>query len=201
MLPFPIAPGTTPHDLFTRVLPEAHARLVPDGADEARMLVRVEGLATYALDARGSRLDVVETDQDRAPLWLCVARAAVEAALDDWTGKKRLVPRFEGGAMPMLTDPRLLKRLALASARVEVAIADFDGQRLAMTLGAGDAAKRGIDPEDPDTVVEATMDTVDAVLSGRLRPEDAIAEGRVALRGKKMTAMQIALALAPFLPR
>jgi hypothetical protein len=203
MFPVEIPPGTTVETLFTKVLPETHARLVPEtaGKDEMRVSARLGGGVTYAITVRGARLDVREAEHDRAHMWIALERSSVEMVLADWLGPKRFVPKFApAGGVVLMTDPRVLKRLAMVNGRVELAIPDFDGKRVAMTVGAGEAARRDIDTEDPDAVIEAELSAVEELLAGRLRPEDALADKHVKLRGKPFVAMQFALALAPFYP-
>jgi putative sterol carrier protein len=102
------------------------------------------------------------------------------------------------GGLVLMSDPRVLKRLSMVNGRVELALADFEGGRVSMVAGFGDAAKRGIDVDDPDVVIEAKMRTFEKLLEGKLAPEEALADGDVVQRGKKMIAMQLALAIAPF---
>jgi putative sterol carrier protein len=48
--------------------------------------------------------------------------------------------------------------------------------------------------------VEATVAVFEELLAGKIAPEDAIAEGRVTVKGNKLLAMQLALAVAPLAP-
>jgi putative sterol carrier protein len=88
----------------------------------------------------------------------------------------------------------------MASGKIELALVDLDGERVAMTVAFGAAAKKTIDPDDPDVTIEATVAVFEEILAGKLAPEEAIAEGRVTVKGKKLLAMQMALALAPLAP-
>jgi putative sterol carrier protein len=88
----------------------------------------------------------------------------------------------------------------MASGRVELAAVDDDGERMAIVFGFGAATRRGIDPEDADVTVEARLATIERVLGGDLAPEDALADGDVTVRGNRLLAMQLALAVAPFYP-
>jgi len=88
----------------------------------------------------------------------------------------------------------------MASGRIELVLLDVDGERLATTLGFGDAARKPIDPDDANVVVEARLQTVERVLRGELGPEEALADGDVKVRGNRFLAMQLALAVAPFYP-
>jgi putative sterol carrier protein len=99
-----------------------------------------------------------------------------------------------------MSDPRVLNRVAMASGRIELALVDVDGERLAIVLGFGDAAGKPIDPDDANVVVEAHLATMERVLGGELGPEEALADGNVKVRGNRFLAMQLALAVAPFYP-
>jgi hypothetical protein len=94
-----------------------------------------------------------------------------------------------------------LKRLALVSGKAELALADLGGHRAAVTIATGARAKGPIDAEDPDVVVETELATLERMLAGSLPPEDALGDDAVTVRGKRLVAMQYALALAPFYPR
>lgn len=204
MLPFDIPAGTTVETLFAEVLPRLHRQLVPDEprAAELRAVARVVGHKSYTLAVRGAELAVHEGEDEGAPVWVCLDARAVELFLDDWSGPRRLVPDpLPTSGVLLLTDPRLLRRVAMVSGRIELAMKDFPGAgRVAMTLGAGDAARKGIDPGDPDVVIEATLSSVERLLSGALSPEDALVDEHVTVRGKRFVAMQLALALAPLHP-
>jgi hypothetical protein len=205
MFPIDIPAGTTVDSLLTKVLPDAHARFVPDSApkDELRVLLELAGDATYEIVVKGKTLEVREADRDPKPasLWVSVERSSVELVLDDWMGAKRFVPKTTpSGGLVMLTDPRILKRLSMVSGRLELAVADFEGKRVAMTVGAGDAAKKGIDTSSPDAVIEAKMAIVEKVLAWTMPPEEVLSGGHVVLRGKPFVAMQFAFAIGPFFP-
>ena len=206
MFPIDIPKGTTIDSLLMKVLPETHARFVRDDApkDELHVTLRLEGGATYAVRVKGRELTVREDDTAAdAPvsLWVSVAKSSLQLVLDDWLGPKRFVPKATPpGGMVVMTDPRILKRLMMISGRLELAVTDFEGARVAMTVGAGNAAKKGIDTEDPDAVIEAKMATVEQLLALTMAPEEILAGGHVVLRGKSFLAMQFALAIAPFFP-
>jgi putative sterol carrier protein len=99
-----------------------------------------------------------------------------------------------------MSDPRIVRRVAMASGRIELAVEDEDGERLAVVFGFGDSARKAMDPEDPDVVVETHLTTLERVLRGELGPEEALADGDVKVRGNRFLAMQLALAVAPFYP-
>jgi hypothetical protein len=202
MLLLDVPADTTLDSLFADVLPRAHREMVPDGGDGALFSVvyRVRGWKTLTLDVRGKRLDVRDAAADRPDFWVCVDKRVVETFLEDWKTDKRLLPqRFPEGAVS-ISDPRVLRRLALISAKAELALTDVGGERLAMTTACGAAAKGPIDPDDPEVVLESDAATFVQLVEGRLRPEDAIVDGGVRVRGKRMLAMQLALAFAPFYP-
>jgi hypothetical protein len=206
MFPIDIPAGTTIDTLLTKVLPDTHARFVPDSApkDELSLALRLEGGASYAISVKGKDLTVRESDGDFASpvaLWVSVAKSSVQIVLDDWLGPKRFMPKnAPPGGLVLMTDPRILKRLMMVSGRLELAVTDVGGERVSLTVGAGEAAKRGIDTESPDAVIEAKMDVVEKVLAFQIPPEDVLADGHVAMRGKSFLAMQFALAIAPFFP-
>ena len=206
MFPIDIPPGTTLESLFMQVLPESHARFVPESApkDELRVLAHVEGGVTYEIVVRGRDVVVRESAAGAKPavLWISFARSSGQALLDDLLGAKRLIPKATppGGAMVMLTDPRILKRLMMVSGRLEIAIADFNGARLSLVVGAGDAAKKGALGQSPDVTIEAKMTTVDLVLAGKIPPDEVLSGGHVTITGKSFVAMQFAFAVAPFFP-
>ena len=54
--------------------------------------------------------------------------------------------------------------------------------------------------DDPDVSISIALPAFLEVLAGTLGPDQAIAEGRVKLTGKKLVAMQFALALVPYFP-
>lgn len=204
MLPLEIPAGTTIESLLTEVVPALHARMV--GADapaeEYAVAVSVEGRGSWVVRIRGRDMTVEEGEIERPSLWMHTTERAIERFLEDATGPRRLVPRFAPvGGVGTMSDPRVLKRVAMASGRIELAARDEDGERIAIVFGFGAATRRPIDPEDADVVVEARLSTVERVLGGELGPEDALADGDVTVRGNRLLALQLALAVAPFYPR
>ncbi len=203
MFPIVIPPGTTVESLFTKFAVELHKKYVTESAkDEQVAAVRIEGGPSYTYRVRGRDLFVEEGEPKSAALWMVMKIETVERFLADWTGPKKYFPRFAPppGALVMLSDPRVMKRLAMVSGRVELALVDFEGERISIVVGCGDAAKKGIDTYEPDVVIEAKTKTFDKLLAGQLAPEDALADGDVVQRGKKLVAMQLVLALAAFYP-
>jgi putative sterol carrier protein len=201
MFSLDIPAGTTVESLVTEVVPALHARCV--GADAPRdvftVTVRIEGRGGWTVTICGREMTVVEGEAARPTLWMHATERAVERFLEDALGPRRLVPTFPPvGGVTTMSDPRILKRVAMASGRVEHALYDDDGERLAATFGFGSAARKAIDPEDADVVVEARLVALERVLRGELGPEEALADGEVTLQGNRFLAMQLALAVAPF---
>jgi putative sterol carrier protein len=130
----------------------------------------------------------------------------MEWYLEDAAGPRRLSPRFaKAGSVAAattqvstLTDPRVLRRVSLADGRIELAVTTDEGERVAVVFGFGSAARRGIDPDSPEAVVDLRLTTFERVLRGDLAPEDALSEGDVRVRGNRFLALQLAVALAPF---
>jgi hypothetical protein len=213
MLPIEIPPGTTVESLVTDVVPALHAKLVGPSVKEVPqdpfvVTVRIEGVGAWTVTIRGAVMTVEDGESARPTLWLWTTGSAVEWFLEDALGPRRLLPRVAppaGGAL-LLSDPRIVKRVAMASGRVELALRPGDGppgadaERLVIVLGLGDAARRAIDPEEPETSIETGLPTVERILRGELGPEQALADGGVLLRGNRFVAMQLALALAPLYP-
>jgi putative sterol carrier protein len=203
MLPIEIPEGTTVASLVTEVVPELHGRMVGADApgDAFAVAVQIDGEGSWVVRIRGREMTVEEGEVDRPTLWIHTTARAVERFLEDALGPKRLLPRFAPvGGVGTMSDPRVIKRVAMASGRIELAAVDDDGERIAMVFGFGSATRRPIDPEDADVVVEARLSTLERVLGGELGPEDALADGDVTVRGNRFLAMQLALAVAPFYP-
>jgi hypothetical protein len=203
-----VPPGTTVRSLITELLPEFHARLVPHDApdDSFTVVLWVDGQGEWTLRIRGSRMSVAEGTSEgaagRPSLWVYATGRSVERFLEDAAGPRRLLPRFAPvGGVGTMSDPRVLKRVALASGRVELAVRSEDGERMAIVFGFGAATRRSIDPDGADVVVEADLATVEGVLRGEMAPEDALSHGAVSVRGNRLLAMQLALAIAPFYPQ
>ncbi len=206
MFPFDIPPDATIESLVTELAPAVHAQLVPAGAAGETtyvVVVRVEGSGAWTVRIRGRDMSVETGEADRPTLWMHATAGTVERFLEDARGPRRLLPparAIPATGLVSLSDPRVLKRVAMASGRIELAARDTDDTRLALVFGFGDAARRGVDPEDPDVVVEADMAVIERVLAGTLGPEEALADGGVRLRGNRLLAMQLAFAVAPFYP-
>jgi hypothetical protein len=201
MLPFEIPQGTTLASLVTEVLPAAHRKLAK-GKGRFRAVVRFEGGASYTADIDGGDVTIREGEEAGAHAWIVTRSSTAELFLADWMGARRFVPRL-GDGMPfvLLSDPDVLKRLVLVEGKIELALSDFEGGRVGMTVALGSAAKKAIDPEDPHVTVDASVAVFERLLAGTLSPEAALADGDVGVRGKRLVAMQLAFALAPFFPK
>jgi putative sterol carrier protein len=204
MFSLDIPAGTTIESLVTEVVPAQHARSVPVDApgDVFAVAVRIEGRGGWTVRICGREMTVVEGEAARPTLWMHADERVVERFLEDASESERAGARFASvSGVTTLSDPRVLKRVAMASGRVQLALYDDDGERLAVTFGFGNAARKPIDPEDADVVLEARREALERVLRGELGPEEALADGEVTLRGNRFLAMQLALAVAPFFPR
>ena len=200
-----IPAGTTVQSFVESVVPAMHARLVPAdvSGEPFTVAVRIGDGESWTVHIRGCQMRVEAGEADRPTLWLFTTTRAVERFLEDATGARRLLPKFVPVGGPagaaVLSDPRVVRRVAMANGRMELAVID-DGERLAIVLGFGTATRKRIDPEDADVVIEAGIGTLERVLAGALAPEDALADGDVRVRGNRLLALQLALAVAPFYP-
>jgi putative sterol carrier protein len=203
MLPLDVPPDTTIALLVTQVIPELHARLVgPEGpSDVFTIAVRIEGYGSWTVRIRGPEMRVDPGETDRPTLWMYTTQEMADRFLQDAIGPRRLLPRpppvSVKGVLTM-SDPRVIKRVAMASGRIELAALEDDGGRIALVFGFGDAARRPIDPSDPDTVAEAPIAVLERMLRGDCGPEEALSSGEVTVRGSRLLAFQLALAIAPF---
>jgi hypothetical protein len=210
MLPFEIPPGTTLEKLVTDVVPAAHARLVPQsaGREPFTCAIELEGGGAWIVTLDGPKM-TVRAGEEKAPDVRIRARAEdAQAFLDDYMGEKRFAPKTHrasagSGNAVMLSDPRVLKRLKMVNGAIELAIVDFtDGasapRRAFLAAAIGGPAKK-IEP-DADVTVEVTMETFLRLAAGGATPEEALADGDVPVKGKRLVAMQMAFALAPLFP-
>src|ERR1700691_3450618 len=151
MLPIEIPEVTTVASLVTEVVPELHGRMVGADApgDAFAVAVQIDGEGSWVVRIRGREMTVEEGEGDRPTLWIHTTGRGVERLLEDALGPKRLLPRFAPvGGVGTMSDPRVIKRVAMASGRIELAAVDDDGERIAMVFGFGSATRRPIDPED-----------------------------------------------------
>jgi len=203
MFPFEVPEGATLRSLVTEVFPQTHAKLVPASAGNAAftIVLALEGEGSFTARVSGSSVVVRDEEARERNVWISGNARHADRFLEDWKTERRFVPKFApAGDVVLMSDPRVLSRLVMASGKIELALVDLDGERVAMTVAFGAAAKKTIDPDDPDVTIEATVAVFEEILAGKLAPEEAIAEGRVTVKGKKLLAMQMALALAPLAP-
>ena len=208
LFPLDVPPGTTIETLVTEIVPAMHARWV-DGArstERFAVTVRIEGHGGWTFRIQGGSMRTEPGEAARPTLWVYTTAACAERFLADALGPRRLMPKIDpktlaSSAPKMLSDPRVVRRVAMASGRIEIAVVDDDGTRLAVVFGFGDAARRAMDPEDPDTVVEVRTATLDGILRGERAPEEVLASGDVSVRGRRLLAMQLALAVGSLYPK
>jgi hypothetical protein len=160
VLPVEIPLGTTATALVTEIVPALHAKMVPAGVpgDAFVVAVRIEDEGSWTVRVRGAHMTVSEgEDTGIAPtLWMWTTARTVERFLEDATTEKRLQPKFGPvGGVGTMSDPRVLRRVALASGKIELALVDERGERHGVVFGFGAAAKKEMDPEDVDTVIQS----------------------------------------------
>ncbi len=191
--------------LVTSVLPALHATYVPDDVpSEPFMLsLRIEGSGGWTAQIRGRHMQVERGEADCPTLWLFTTTPTVERFLEDAASEGRFLPKSlpPAGSVCVLTDPRLIKRIALANGRMELALRDAGGERLAVFLGFGDSARRPPGAVRADVAIEATLPALERILGGALPPDEALLAGHVEVRGNRLMAIQLALAVAPLYVR
>jgi putative sterol carrier protein len=197
MIPKNLPADTTPRSFFESVLPEEHALHVPGDAGAGSVTVRLLGGPSFRLDAAGSTLTVTEVrDGERAAFLLTVPFAMAEHFLADWKGPRTLVPTFEPRGIVVATDARLIRRVAMVSGSIQLELDGFEAGRATLKAAVG---KR--DADDPaDVEVHIGMETFKRMMNGEIAPDEAIVDGHVTVTGKRLVAMQFALALCPFFP-
>lgn len=199
MLPFELAPGTSLETLMRELLPRAH-REHARGPGQYQVVTSFDGGPAFTLDIDGTEIDVREGAAARPHVSLSSHATTAAHFLDDWSTTRNFLPKFP---MPpdlrIVTDAALLRRLALVNGSVELALVDFAPGRASMVVACGQAAAKAGAPAD--VIMEATMSVFERLLSGALRPDHALLDAGVTLRGKRLVAMQFALALAPFFPK
>ena len=204
MLPFDVKLGTTPLELFTEVIPKSHRQLVPrlSDKDELVVAVRVEGdpeCDFLRASIRGHEI-AVSPSSGSAHVAIWLEKNSLNAFLEDWATHRRYVPKFSPTGASILTDPRVLRRIAHVTGTIETTLPGFPSgpARLRATAFGGRMAKVDFE-RDPDVTVEASNEVFDKMLAGSLLPEEALAESLVVVKGKRMVALQFAFALAPFM--
>jgi hypothetical protein len=198
MIPRTLPAGTTLRSFFEELLPRDHAANVPHDAGNATVSVRLVGGPSYAFAVTGNQLAVRETERvEDAPLLLSFEASTAQLFLDDWLGPQKLAPSFEPRGLTAVTDPRLIRRFAAIKGVISLTLDDFDGQSATLLVAAGPDASLY---DDPDATVRIRLPAFLELLAGRLGPDEAILDGHVTLTGKKLVAMQFALALAPYFP-
>jgi hypothetical protein len=190
--------GTTLRTLIEVLIPEDHAANVPKEAGDAKVSFRFAGGASYSLSARGDRLTVTETARvEDAPLMLSVEERTAQLFLDDWLGPQRLAPSFEPRGIAAITDPRMIRRVSAVKGVISMTLDDFQGESATLLVASGPDASVY---DDPDVSIHIKLPAFLQLLAGKLAPDEAIADGHVTLTGKKLVAMQFALALVPYFP-
>jgi hypothetical protein len=198
MLARTLPPGTTLRSLVEVLIPEDHAKNVPKDAGEARVSFRFAGGPAYMLAASGDRLTVTETPRaETAPLMLSVEEATAQLFLDDWLGPQKLAPSFEPRGIGAITDARFLRRVSAVKGVISMTLDDFEGKAATLLVASGPDASLY---DDPDVSLHIQLPAFLKVLAGALPPDEAISGGHVTLSGKKLVAMQFALALVPYFP-
>ena len=171
---------------------------VPPDAGEGTVSFRFVDGPSYRFHASGNKLTVTETARvTDAPLMLSVDESTAQLFLDDWLGPQRLAPSFEPRGIGAITDARLLRSVSAVRGVLSLTLDDFEGQSATLLVAAGPNASLY---DDPDAELHIGLPAFLRVLAGSLRPDEAITEGHVTLKGKKLVALHFALALVPFFP-
>ncbi len=206
MLPFDVKLGTSPLELFTDVIPNAHKSLVPKLGDKDELVVAVRVDGDRACDSlrvviRGNDITVGE-GSGPANVSLLLEKASLNAFLEDWATTRKWVPKFSPKGAALLTDPRVLKRIAQVTGSIEMSLPDFPGGPARVRAAATGGKPGKVDFERPaDVKIEATNELFEKILAGTVLPEEALAQSLVKIEGKRMVALQFAFALAPFITR
>ncbi|MFO0663357.1 MAG: SCP2 sterol-binding domain-containing protein [Polyangiaceae bacterium] len=188
-------------DFIVQDFPRIHSELVPQTA-QGSFVVRIElrGEGTFKLEVSGSKLTVSTQFVPRPDAWVSLDAAAADAFFSAFlkSGKVLSTPPV------LLTDPRLLKNLCMASAHLSFELRDFreapdaPPRKFTAEAAVGTAAAKKVAGDAADVTVRAGERTLLALASAKMAPEDALSDGDVELTGKKFVAMQLALAFAPF---
>jgi SCP-2 sterol transfer family len=198
MIPRTLPPGTTLRSFIEELLPADHAANIAPHAGTATVGLELKGGPSYMLEVAGNQLRVRETARlEKAPLLLGMGHDTAQLFLDDWMGAQKLAPTFEPRGLLAITDPSLIRRMAAIRGTLRLTLSGFVGQDATLLVASGP------DPslyDDPDATVAIAMPAFERLLSGKLGPDQAIADGHVVVTGKKLVAMQYAVALVPYFP-
>jgi hypothetical protein len=213
MLLFDIPRGTTLESLVLEVAPAAHGKLVPatvgldalscgvhfiggGGARSRSFTVRVTGPTMRARE---------EPEQSDVDMWIAIDAGTAQIFLDDVLGAGRWLPKFVPPTdLKLMSDPRAFKLLKLAQGKLELALVDFagaPGRRASLWVCVGPQARKPVRLEKADVTIETTCAVYERVLAGSMPPDELLASGDVTLRGKRLVAMQFALAMTPLYPK
>lgn len=207
MLPFHAPAGTTPRDYLLTVVPEAHRSLVPASTAGKRweIAIHVPGDLTvvYAID--GGTIEATESRDADAHLALTLEKDHVSMFLEDWAGPRKWAPKFEPRGAALVTDPRVVSRVALVTGSVEATVPGLNGITPRLVISAFGGKRKTLERDelerkDCDVAVSLGGAVFESLLAGKMGPDDALSSGDVGIRGKKLVAMQYAFALAPFFP-
>ncbi|MCC6648154.1 MAG: SCP2 sterol-binding domain-containing protein [Polyangiaceae bacterium] len=201
MKPISLPAGTTVTSFLEEVLAAEHATRVTDDAAETHVIhARVDGLGEFTVTVRGRELSVERGLVGKAQLWVATDLACAERALADALGDGALLPDVrDPSSVPAVTDPRLLRRLAMVSGTVRAELTGFGDAPLWVAFGAGAKASR-IDDERTDAEVSVPMSVLSQLLTLSKRPDEALKDAAVKTKGNLFVPMQVALALAILLP-
>jgi putative sterol carrier protein len=198
MIPRTLPAGTTLRSLVLELLPEDHAANVSKDAGTAKVCLQLRGGPCFTLLAEGDRLTATETSRvEPASLLVAVDETTAQLFLDDWMGAQKLAPTFEPRGLAAVTDARFLRRVAAVKGVISLTLDDFEGQRATVLVASGPDASLY---DDVDASLTIKLPAFLSLLAGKLGPDEAILDGHVMLSGKKLVAMQFALALAPYFP-
>jgi putative sterol carrier protein len=203
MLPNFVPAGTSVASFFERVLPEAHRTAVPADASagELAILVRIETGDGYLYSIRGRDVSVTRADKAEAHLVLTTTADALAFFLADWSGPRRFAPSFvPAQGVRLITDPRVVKRLAQATGKIELLLTGLEAGDARLVLSAAGGKKHRENGRPADAAIETKVSVFEELLGGRLLPDEAITAAHVSVRGKKLVALQFAFAVAPFFP-
>lgn len=186
---------------ITDDFPRIHRELVPSEA-KGTFVVRVElrGEATFKLQIDGAKLTVTTESVAKPDAWVSLDATHAERFFHAFmkSGKVLSTPPV------LLTDPRLLKNLCMASGTLAFELRDFRESpdaapaRFSIRAAVGSAAAKKTAADPADVEIQAGETTLLALASAKMAPESALADGDVQVTGKRLIAMQLALAFAPF---